>query len=53
VGCYARLGLGWPVESIDNPYDCPPDYYTVRDIDSAPAVFHADDVIDGFLRPGE
>ena len=53
VGCYARLGLGWPVESIDNPYDCPPDYYTVRDIDSAAAVFHADDVIDGFLRPGE
>jgi hypothetical protein len=52
VSCYARLGLGWSIDDIDDPHDCPPDYYSVRDLDSAAAVFHADDIIDSFLRPG-
>lgn len=53
VDCYARLGLGWSLPPIEDPYDCPPDYYTVRDIDAPAGIFHADDIIDGFLRPGD
>jgi carbamoylphosphate synthase large subunit len=39
--CFVRLALGEVLE-IDDPYDCPPDYYLVRDLDTPPGVFHAD-----------
>jgi predicted ATP-grasp superfamily ATP-dependent carboligase len=49
--CFVRLALGETV-SIDAPYDCPPDYYLVRDLDTAPGVFHADQVLQGVERLG-
>lgn len=48
--CYVRLALGEAL-AFDNAYDCPPDYYVVRDLDTAPGIFHADDILDGLLRP--
>jgi carbamoyl-phosphate synthase large subunit len=44
--CYVRLALGEDV-GIDAPYDCPPDYYLVRDLDTPAGVFHADEILDG------
>jgi len=41
--CFVRLALGEKV-AIDDPYDCPPDYYLVRDLDTSPGVFHADEI---------
>jgi carbamoyl-phosphate synthase large subunit len=42
--CFVRLALGEPL-AIDEPYDCPPDYYLVRDLDTPPGVFHADEIL--------
>ena len=53
---YVRLALDEPVR-IDDPYDTAPDYYFVRDVDTVPSIFHADDFFDGIedarakLRP--
>ena len=47
---YVRLGLGEAL-AIDDPYDCPPDYYIVRDLDTPAGVFHADDIVDHFAYP--
>lgn len=48
--CYVRLALGDTLV-VDDPYDCPADYYVVRDVDTPAGVFHADDIVDRFLRP--
>lgn len=48
--CYVRLALGEDL-AFDDPYDCPPDYYIVRDLDTAAGVFHADDIVDHFQYP--
>ena len=43
---YVRLALGEPV-SIAEPYDAVTDYYFVRDVDTTPAVMHADQLFAG------
>jgi hypothetical protein len=48
---YVRLGLGEPVDLRDE-YDVVEDYYLVRDLDTLPAVFHADELFEGILTPG-
>jgi carbamoyl-phosphate synthase large subunit len=48
---YVRLGLGEPVDLCDE-YDVVEDYYLVRDLDTLPAVFHADELFEGILTPG-
>ena len=45
--CFVRLALGETL-AIDDPYDCPPDYYLVRDLDTPPGVFHADQILSAF-----
>ena len=47
--CFVRLALGEDV-ALENPYDCPPDYYLVRDLDTPPSVFHADEILEGVTR---
>jgi carbamoyl-phosphate synthase large subunit len=47
--CFVRLALGEELDIAD-PYDCPPDYYLVRDLDTPPGVFHVDDVLGGVMR---
>jgi carbamoylphosphate synthase large subunit len=42
--CFVRLALGEEL-AIDDPYDCPPDYYLIRDLDTPPGVFHADEIL--------
>jgi hypothetical protein len=42
--CFIRLALGEAL-AIDAPYDCPPDYYLVRDLDTTPGVYHADEIL--------
>jgi biotin carboxylase len=42
--CFVRLALGEPVD-IDQPYDCPPDHYLIRDLDTPPGVCHADELL--------
>jgi carbamoyl-phosphate synthase large subunit len=44
--CFVRLALGEPLD-IAEPYDCPPDHYLVRDLDTLPGVYHADDLMEG------
>ena len=39
---YVRVALGAPV-CVNEPVDIEPDCYIVRDLDTEPAVFHADD----------
>jgi carbamoyl-phosphate synthase large subunit len=46
--CFVRLALGEAL-AIDEPYDCPPDYYLVRDLDTPPGVFHADAILNGLM----
>jgi len=48
--CLVRLALGESVH-IDDPYDCPPDHYLVRDLDTPPGVYHADDILRALLIP--
>jgi len=43
---YLRLAFGDPVELRDE-YDAVPDYYLVRDLDTMPGVFHADELFEG------
>jgi hypothetical protein len=43
---FVRLALGEPVGLRDE-YDAVDDYYLVRDLDTLPGVFHADDLFDG------
>lgn len=43
---FVRLALGEPVE-IDDPYDFAEGYYMVRDLDTRPGVFHADELFEG------
>ncbi len=43
---YVRLALGEPVH-IGAPYDAIQDYYMVRDLDTLPQIFHADEVFSG------
>lgn len=49
--CFVSLALGEDV-TIEDPYDCPPDHYLVRDIDTPPGVFSADEILDGLHRLG-
>ena len=42
---YVRLALGDPVE-FRGEYDAAEEYYMLRDLDSTPRVFHADDLFD-------
>jgi predicted ATP-grasp superfamily ATP-dependent carboligase len=46
IGVYIRLALG---ESVDlgEPYDTAPDHYLIRDVDTLPAVVHADELFEG------
>lgn len=43
AGTYARLGCGDSVD-IDDPYDDPGEYYLVRELDTLPAIFKAEDL---------
>lgn len=44
--CFVRLALGEALE-IAEPYDCPPEYYLIRDLDTPPGVYHADEIAGG------
>jgi carbamoyl-phosphate synthase large subunit len=46
AGVYLRLALGEPVD-LGEPYDAAPDHYLVRDVDTLPAVVHADELFEG------
>jgi biotin carboxylase len=50
AACYVRLALGENL-TFDDPYDCPADYYIVRDLDTPAGVFHADEILPPLLRP--
>jgi hypothetical protein len=50
AGTYARLGCGEPV-SIDDPYDAPGEYYLVRELDTVPGIFPADEMFEHIERP--
>jgi biotin carboxylase len=43
---YLRLALGEPVDLRDE-YDAADDFYSLRDLDTLPGVFHADDLFEG------
>ncbi len=43
---YARLALDGPVQ-IEEPYDAVADYYFVRDVDTLPGIYHADELFEG------
>ena len=45
---YVRLALGEPV-GFREEYDAVADYYLVRDLDTLPGVFHADELFEGIL----
>jgi hypothetical protein len=49
AGTYARLGCGEPVD-IDSPYDDPGEYYLVRELDTLPAIFPADELFENIER---
>lgn len=42
---YVRLAVGEPVE-FQNEYDVAEDYYLVRDLDTLPGIFHADELFE-------
>ena len=46
AGVYLRLALGEAVD-LGDPYDAAPDHYLVRDVDTIPAVVHADELFEG------
>jgi carbamoyl-phosphate synthase large subunit len=50
AAAYVRTALGETL-IFDDPYDCPPDYYVVRDLDTPAGVFHVDDILERLLRP--
>jgi carbamoyl-phosphate synthase large subunit len=43
---YVHLALGEPI-AIDTAYDVAENYYMVRDLDTVPGIFHADEFFDG------
>ena len=43
AGTYARLGCGEAI-CIDSPYDDPGEHYLVRELDTLPAIFRADEL---------
>jgi hypothetical protein len=43
---YVSLGLGEPVELCEE-YDVAEDHYMLRDVDTLPALFHADELFEG------
>jgi hypothetical protein len=43
---FVRLALGEPV-GLREEYDAVDDYYLVRDLDTRPGVFHADELFEG------
>jgi carbamoyl-phosphate synthase large subunit len=45
AGVYVRLALGEPVD-LGDPYDAAPDHYLIRDVDTLPAVVHADELFE-------
>jgi carbamoyl-phosphate synthase large subunit len=47
---YVRLAVGEPV-TIREACDDAPDYYLIRDLDTLPAVHHADELFDGIEEP--
>jgi carbamoyl-phosphate synthase large subunit len=46
---WVRLALGEPVD-LSEPYDAVADYYMVRDLDTLPGIYHADELFDGITR---
>ncbi|MBI4610126.1 MAG: hypothetical protein HY726_14090 [Candidatus Rokubacteria bacterium] len=46
---YVHLALDQP-PAIDEPYDVAEDYYMLRDLDTLPGIFHADEFFDGILE---
>jgi carbamoyl-phosphate synthase large subunit len=48
AAAYLRLALGRPVE-IAEPYDAAPDHYLVRDVDTLPAIVHAEELFEGII----
>ena len=51
AGIYLRLALGEPVD-LGEPYDAAPDHYLVRDVDTLPAIVHADELFEGISDLG-
>ncbi|MEA2989811.1 MAG: hypothetical protein QOG83_2522 [Alphaproteobacteria bacterium] len=49
AGTYVRLGCGETVQ-IENPYDAPGEYYLVRELDTLPGIFPADELFDRIER---
>ncbi len=49
AGTYARLGCGEAVQ-IDDPYDAPGEYYLVRELDTLPGIFSADQLFEGIEK---
>ncbi|MGH7310733.1 MAG: hypothetical protein ACREK6_18795, partial [Candidatus Rokuibacteriota bacterium] len=49
---YVALALGEPVDAHDD-YDVDEDHYFMRDVDTVPAVFHADDLFGGIADARE
>jgi carbamoyl-phosphate synthase large subunit len=47
---YVRLAVDEPVHIADE-YDVVEDHYLVRDLDTLPGIFDAEDLFDGILRP--
>jgi len=45
---YLQLALGRPLE-IAEPYDAAPDHYLVRDVDTVPAIVHAEELFEGII----
>jgi carbamoyl-phosphate synthase large subunit len=43
AGTYVRLGCGEPVH-IEDPYDAPGEHYLVRELDTLPGIFRADEL---------
>ena len=48
---YVRLALDQPVV-IDDPYDAVEDHYMVRDLDTLPGIFSADELFEGIIELG-
>ena len=48
---YVRLALDEPVEIAD-PYDAVEDHYMVRDLDTLPGIFSADELFEGIIELG-
>jgi hypothetical protein len=46
--CFVSLALTED-PAIDDPYDCPPDHYLVRDLDTSPGVYFADEILEGLI----